>query len=205
MSLIPLIPPLRAQSLPVWTQSPRADMVDSDQLEAERLADPVASASGSPNINNARGGNKERDAQENGTREDLANQLTPKVEKYIKVVKQATHVGAVSSAVIASISASILQTYRSEDDWDKEKFTSVVLVICSFGSITFNINVTVKSLMMICDLSYLTRELTREQELLRRSRSKDSNRSATFLLPGLPGDIRGRVHHLVGHLHGIFT
>ncbi|KAK1229747.1 hypothetical protein PQX77_007172, partial [Marasmius sp. AFHP31] len=157
----------------IQTQNPTNPDYRNDEESVGRQAQaPGADLSScDPNGDNAAGGNEDRDDQENRvTSADITYRLPPKVEDYKRSLELALQVGAVSTALIATLSTTILQTYRSEDDWDPHKLPNVVQDIASFSSIIINVSVTLKSLRIVSKLGELCHGRARvEQELVRRA------------------------------------
>ncbi|KAK1230397.1 hypothetical protein PQX77_006513 [Marasmius sp. AFHP31] len=180
----------------IQTQSPTNSDHQTDKSEGSpaRVSEADLS-SGNPNGDDAAGRNGDRDTQENrGTSADLTYRLPPKVEDYKRSLELALQIGAVSTALIATVSATILQTYRSEDDWNSQNITGLIWAqdILSFASIIFNITTTLKASILVRKLGELGRRRTRvEQELVRRKRRSRLADSVVVWLPRVPEDIEG--------------
>ncbi|KAJ8090656.1 hypothetical protein PM082_018213 [Marasmius tenuissimus] len=185
---------------------------ESEEPQARALGADLAS--GSPDVDNAAGENSDRDAQENsGAKADLTcvypgvnfskkslisypDQLPPEVAEYKKSLALALQVGAVSTALIASVSATILQTYRSNDNWDPEEKRYVYLDLSSFGSIILNITATLKASILVRKLGELGESYNLDKQRLVCENSRKRVIGIFVWLPKVPNDIGGWFGHL---------
>ncbi|KAJ8090661.1 hypothetical protein PM082_018218 [Marasmius tenuissimus] len=148
----------KGASQQIHEQAPTTPGHQNDELEEgsqARAPEPDLS-SDDPNVDNAAGGNDNGDARENGARADLTYRLSTEVKEYKRSLELALQAGAVSTTLIATISATILQTYRSDDWGSKDGHFSrsdVALDIFSFASIIMNVTGALKALAIFHKLS----------------------------------------------------
>ncbi|KAK1229750.1 actin binding protein [Marasmius sp. AFHP31] len=127
----------------IQTQNPtNSDDRNDNSGEPQARSPDIDTSSGSPNVDNVPGNNGDSDARGNDTTDLLPHKLPPEVEEFKRGLELALQCSAVSTALIASVSATVLQTYRS-DNTDKDKPYRMFLDIISHGSLMCNIVATV--------------------------------------------------------------
>ncbi|KAJ8090670.1 hypothetical protein PM082_018229 [Marasmius tenuissimus] len=120
---------------------------------------------------------------------DLRYKLPDDVEIVKKSWELALQSGAVVTALLASLSATILQTYRSDSGFNEQSDSFKVLEITSYGSLLCNASATCSSLLLIKKLQEISSKASSQ-------RGPSTKEITMFWLPAVPSDLAGWFHHL---------
>ncbi|KAK1215234.1 hypothetical protein PQX77_022170 [Marasmius sp. AFHP31] len=123
------------------------------------------------------------------TPSDLGYKLPLDVENIKKSWELALQSGAVVTALLASLSAGILQIYRSEGGFNEDSNGFKVLEITSYGSLLCNASATCSSLLLMKKLQEISLKANPQ-------RGVSVKEISMFWLPTVPPSLAGWFHHL---------